>query len=199
MPRTKSYDRNTVIDKAIDLFQRHGFAVASSQMLVETLGISRFSLYAEFESKQKLFKIALDRYNQTNVERNFSPLETPEAGLGEIRSLFRFFAQAIDGHAAGLGCLLCNTAVEFGPSDPSGEEFINKYFARITNAFYNALGNAERHGKLQGVVSLKEEADFLTTSILGLFVMLRANAPAQIVKSAVTAGIRHVDNLARSS
>ena len=96
MPRTKSYDRNTVIEKAIDLFQRHGFAVASSQMLVETLGISRFSLYAEFESKQKLFEIALERYNQTTVERNFSPLETPEAGLSEIRNLFRFFAQAID-------------------------------------------------------------------------------------------------------
>ena len=46
-----------------------------------------FSLYAEFENKQKLFDAALDRYNQKVVELNFGPLEAPDAGIEEVRSL----------------------------------------------------------------------------------------------------------------
>ena len=89
-------------------------------MLVDELGVNRFSLYAEFENKQKLFNATLERYEQKVVERKFSPLEASDAGIKELRTLLDFFASAINGPTAGRGCLLCNTAVEFGPEDPGG-------------------------------------------------------------------------------
>ncbi|MBQ0718596.1 MAG: TetR/AcrR family transcriptional regulator [Gammaproteobacteria bacterium] len=195
MGRRKNYDRDVLIDKAMEIFRGHGFAGTSTQMLVEGLGINRFSLYAEFGNKQKLFDSALERYNQTVIERNFGPLEALDAGVKEVRSLLEFFASAINGPASGRGCLLCNTAVEFGPDDPSGAGFVQQYFERLSKAFYKALNNAYSNGELRNSVSLRKEADFFTASTLGLFVMIRAKAPPTIISNAAEMAVEHLEGL----
>ena len=195
MGRKKKYNRETLIEKAMEIFRDHGFAGTSTQMLVEGLGVNRFSLYTEFENKQKLFDAALERYNQKVVERNFGPIEAPDAGIEEVRSLLEFFASAINGPAAGRGCLLCNTAVEFGPEDPSGAGFVQQYFERLSKAFYKALNNAYSNGGLRNSVSLRKEADFFTASTLGLFVMIRAKAPPTIIKNAAKMAVEHLEGL----
>ena len=195
MGRKKNYDRDILIEKAMEIFRDHGFAGTSSQMLVDGLGVNRFSLYAEFENKQKLFEAALERYNETVIERNFGPLEAPGAGVEEIRSLLKFFASASKGPTSGRGCLLCNTAVEFGSVDPSGVKFVRRYFERLSKAFYKALNNAQRKGYLLDSVAVREEADFFTASTLGLFVMIRAKAPTAIIKNAAKMAIEHLEGL----
>ena len=44
MGRKKTYDRDVLIGKAMELFRDHGFAGTSTQMLVEGLGVNRYSL-----------------------------------------------------------------------------------------------------------------------------------------------------------
>jgi TetR/AcrR family transcriptional repressor of nem operon len=195
MGRKKQYDRDTLIAKAMELFRDHGFAGTSTQMLVEGLEVNRFSLYAEFGNKQGLFDAALERYNADVIERRFGPLEAPTAGTEEVRSLLEFYASAIEGPAAGRGCLLCNTAVEFGPEDPSGAEFVQRYFERLSRAFYQALNNAHSRGELRSSVAPREEADFFTASTLGLFVMIRAKAPPAFIKNAAGMAIEHLEGL----
>ena len=179
----------------MEIFRDHGFAGTSTQMLVEGLGVNRFSLYTEFANKQILFNEALERYNSVVVERNFGPLEAKNAGVKEIRLLLDFFAAASRGPASGRGCLLCNTAVEFGPTDPSGSNFVQQYFRRITKAFYNALKNANNKSELKHSLMLKEEADFFTATTLGLFVMIRAKAPPKVIENAARMAIAHLEGL----
>jgi TetR/AcrR family transcriptional repressor of nem operon len=195
MGRKKTYDRDALIEKAMEMFRDHGFAGTSTQMLVEGLGVNRYSLYAEFESKQALFDAALKRYDEAVVERNFGPLEAPGAGIAEIRALLDFFATAGNGPASGRGCFLCNTAVELGPNDPSGAGFVQRYFARLSKAFYAALDNAHREGELLRSTDPHEEANFFTASVLGLFVMLRAKGPPKVIESAARVAIEHLEAL----
>ena len=179
----------------MEIFRDHGYAGTSTQMLVEGLGINRFSLYAEFGNKQALFEAALERYNKEVVDRNFGPLDNPEAGITQIRALLEFFASAGRGTAWGRGCLLCNTAVEFGPKDLTGSGFVQQYFAHLSKAFSTALQNAQNKGELRGSAAIQEEADFFTASILGLFVMLRAKTPAKFLENAARAAINHLEEL----
>jgi TetR/AcrR family transcriptional repressor of nem operon len=195
MGRKKNYDRENLIEKAVEIFRDHGFAGTSTQMLVEGLGVNRFSLYAEFGNKQQLFDAALERYNKEVVERNFGPLEAPSAGINEVRALLKFYASAGKGPASGRGCLLCNTAVELGPEDPGGAKFVQRYFKYLSKAFYKALKNAHGKGELRKSVALKEEADFFTASTLGLFVLIRAKAPAVVIENAAKMAIEHLEGL----
>ena len=84
MGRKKSYDRDELIAKAMEMFRDHGFAGTSTQMLTDGLGVNRFSLYAEFGSKQALFDAALQRYDEQVIERSYGPLEAE--GRGHRRS-----------------------------------------------------------------------------------------------------------------
>jgi len=195
MGRKKNYDRDVLIGKAVEIFRDHGFAGSSTQMLVEGLGVNRYSLYAEFGSKQALFDAALQRYDEEVIERNFGPLEALGAGIAEVRALLEFYRSAGEGPASGRGCLLCNTAVEFGPNDPSGAEFVQRYFERLSEAFYAALDNAHGRGELRRSVDPQKEASFFTASVLGLFVMLRAKAPPTVIESASRVAIDHLEAL----
>lgn len=195
MGRRKTYDRDDLVERSMEMFRDHGYAGTSTQMLVDTLGVNRYSLYAEFGDKQTLFDAALERYFDEVIEPRFAPLEAPDAGIDDVRVVFEFYASQADGAASGRGCLLCNTAIELGPRDPSDAGFVQRYFQRLSSAIHAALANAHDAGQLAGDVDPREEAEFFTASILGLFVMLRATASPATIEHATRAAINHLDTL----
>ena len=195
MGRRKNLAREELLEKAMEVFRQHGFAGTSAEMLVEETGASRYSLYSDFGSKQGLFEAALDLYDSKNIDKRLSPLERPEAGLDEIRGLLEFYRAAAGGSASGKGCLLCNTAVEFGPVDPGGAGFVQRYFNRISAAFENALRNARAAGVLDAGADPAKEAAFLTSTLLGMFVMIRAKAPTKMIEEAVEVATAHINSV----
>ena len=199
MGRPKRYNRADLVTKAVELFRDHGYAGTSTTMLVEHLRVNRKSLYAEFGDKQALFDACLVRYGETTVAQNFGPLDSADAGIEEIRSLLKFFEASASGQASGRGCFLCNTAVEWGPHDPSGRDFVGRYFRRISNAFNRALNNAQRGGAIGVGVDTVEESRVLTALVLGVFVMLRARTPVASVKAACRGAAKHLEQLSRPS
>ncbi|MFT6399334.1 MAG: TetR/AcrR family transcriptional repressor of nem operon [Bradymonadia bacterium] len=198
MGRRKTYERDDLIAKAMECFRDRGFGGTSTAVLVEELGVNRNSLYSEFGSKQALFDACLERYDAGAISRNFGPLEAPDAGLKQVRQVVEFFASAAAAPAMGRGCLLCNTAVEFGPEDPSGHDFVANYLARLSGSFLNALSNAKRDGTLRATASVDDEAQFLTATVLGIFVMLRAAADPAMIRGATNVAIRHIRAISKA-
>ena len=76
MTGQKKYNRTELLDRAIELFRRQGYAGTSTAELVAELGVNRKSMYAEFGSKQELFEAALKRYSEVNLSRVLAPIET---------------------------------------------------------------------------------------------------------------------------
>lgn len=54
------YDRDTVLRRAIDLFNRQGYDATSINDIAVHLGVSKSALYHHFESKEALLSAALD-------------------------------------------------------------------------------------------------------------------------------------------
>ncbi len=118
MPSPKGYNREEVLDRAIELFRRQGYSATRTAELVEELEMNRKSIYAEFGSKQELFEAALDRYSEINLSRVLAPIEAPEANAQSIHDAFLGYASASETKFHGLGCLMANTAVERAALDP---------------------------------------------------------------------------------
>lgn len=195
MGRRRTLSRDELLLKAMQVFRENGYAGTSADLLVERIGVSRYSLYSDYKNKQALFEAALERYNDDVIDQRFGPLERADAGLENILKLLDFYAEAADGPVAGIGCLLCNTAVEFGADDPTGDGFIRQYFKRLSFAFENALSNAQRSGSIRPDTCCKQEADFLTSLVLGLFVLIRAKAPVATIKHSVLSVKNHCEAL----
>ena len=195
MGRRKEYDPNDLLEQARRLFLEQGFEATSIADLEERLGINRKSLYAEFGGKQDLFEAALELHHAVNVSRRFEPLETPDAGLAEIRAEIEALGAGARGSMAGRGCLLCNTASERSAIDPASRKHVRAYLKRIRAAFQNALTNARAAGDLDPSVDIEAEARFFASHGIGQLTIIRSNAAPDIVEAAAEVALAHLQSL----
>lgn len=176
MPSPKGYIREDVLDRAIELFRQNGYSATSTAELVETLGMNRKSMYAEFGSKQKLFEAALERYNAVNLSRVLAPIEAPDANAQTIIDAFKGYASASETKFRGLGCLMANTAVERAALDPGSAQFVDAYLARLSNGFRTALENARNDGDLCQTADIDDLTAHFVNAVVGISALLRAKA-----------------------
>src|SRR5437899_11977384 len=60
--RTRQFDVDEALDRALEVFWARGYEGATLPELTRAMGINRPSLYAAFGNKEQLFRKALDRY-----------------------------------------------------------------------------------------------------------------------------------------
>lgn len=183
----------------MDVFWREGFHGTSTQMLVEAMEVNRFSLYAEFGSKQSLYEAALTVYEREVVDNHFRALEHPDAGLLAVQAMFEGLASAAGQEGSELGCFMCNCATERAPYDPGSQFFVHHHVERMSAAFTNALKNAQAQKMIQSGVDTLKEGHLLATLILGFFVLLRAKVSPVVVLAAVQGAKGHLQQIANHS
>jgi TetR/AcrR family transcriptional regulator, copper-responsive repressor len=69
MGRPKGFNREEVLEKAMPVFWKHGFADTSLQDLERATGVNKSGLYAEFRDKEDLFMACLRHYLESQGKR----------------------------------------------------------------------------------------------------------------------------------
>lgn len=69
MGRLKTFSREEVLEKAMPVFWKQGFADTSLQDLEQATGVNRSGLYTEFRDKEDLFVACLRHYLESQVRR----------------------------------------------------------------------------------------------------------------------------------
>jgi AcrR family transcriptional regulator len=108
MGRPKNFSREEVLEKAMSVFWKHGFADASLQDLERATGVNKSGLYSEFRDKKDLFVGCLRHYLESQGRRGLltkeplgwhnietflknGPLNTPEQqGCFSVNSMREF-------------------------------------------------------------------------------------------------------------
>jgi len=69
MGRPKGFHREEVLEKAMPVFWKHGFADTSLQDLERATGVNKSGLYTEFRDKEDLFMACLRHYLESQGKR----------------------------------------------------------------------------------------------------------------------------------
>jgi AcrR family transcriptional regulator len=69
MGRPKNFSREEVLEKAMPVFWRHGFADTTLQELERATGVNKSGLYTEFRDKEDLFVACLRHYLESQGKR----------------------------------------------------------------------------------------------------------------------------------
>jgi len=92
--------REDILDAAVALFARQGFANTDMQELADAVGVGKGTLYRYFPSKDHLFLAAADRIMlrlRHEVDRAVAGVDEPlERITRAIRAFLRFFAERPD-------------------------------------------------------------------------------------------------------
>jgi AcrR family transcriptional regulator len=85
--RTRSFDADAALDRAVDLFSHHGYEGTSIAQLTEAMGITPPSLYAAYGNKRHLFDLVIERYSEQRRPHMESVISQPTARLAAKRYL----------------------------------------------------------------------------------------------------------------
>ena len=171
MARPTQFDRDKVLEKAMNAFWDQGYCAMGVAELGSITRLKPGSLYGAFESKQGLFMATLDRYGQASVEHFKNTLLSAPSPLKAIRSLFHKLAEDSAGPQAMRSCFLVNTALEIARHDESIQSLINGYFLKIEGILRETLERAQEKGEISPDKDAEALAAFLLSNIWGLRVL----------------------------
>lgn len=173
MARSRKVEPEVAMDAAMSMFWKHGFFNLGTRQLEEETGITRFTLQTTYGGKMALFLDTLDAY--------LDQLETSKLMLSaakDIEGIARFFEIRIDStvmpEMSCYGCLVLNSAIEFGATDDAINERITRYLtilrASLRSGLINTLGADDAASKL----TIDEKVEVLLSAALGLNALVRA-------------------------
>jgi TetR/AcrR family transcriptional repressor of nem operon len=172
MARTKEFEPDQALAKAMSVFWRWGYENTSLEALLRAMGIARQSLYDTFGDKRSLYLKALAYYrDQTNreMERIFDEIPSVKEGFGKF--LYGLAGETTAQHER--GCLLLSANLQRDPKDAEVRDFLRDNQARVEAIFVKALRRAQKQGEL----SPKEDATtlgrFFMVTIQGMRAMAR--------------------------
>jgi len=181
MARTKEFDPDAVLEKALELFWERGYESTSVADLTDHLGIGRASMYATFGDKHDLYVRALDHYAQTRDAALIELLSQPGPVLPAIRALVGAYARESADDERRRGCLVVNAAVELGSRDPLAARLVEASWDTLEAALASALTRARAQGELPADREPRALARFLLVRLQGIRVLGRAHPdPARV-------------------
>lgn len=148
MARTAAYNREDVIEKAMQAFWDHGYEATAMSQITRVTGLNPGSIYAAFQSKQDLFLAALDLYgdfSQAAIARELARYSNP---VDALREFFRHLAATSAGPAGKRSCFLVNSALEVARHDKAARKLIHAHFQKIETIFLTTLQKARAEGYL---------------------------------------------------
>ncbi len=175
MARPREFDRDQVVDRAVEVFWRKGFEATSIQDLVEATGLNRGSLYNTFGDKAGLFEAALERYMAGAPPQHV----VAAADTGPPRQVIgEFFARLVElgtSDTEHRGCLMTNTAAELAARDKDVAARVAAAFQGLEDALFRLIERGQETGEIAPWRDPRALARFLVAAAHGLRITAKVN------------------------
>jgi TetR/AcrR family transcriptional repressor of nem operon len=189
MARTKEFDEERILSKAVDLFWTKGYNATSAQDLVDGLGISRSSLYDTYGDKRALFIKALKHYRQQMIQHMIETVDNSKDIEQTLRNVFNSIKAEALGSKNPKGCFMVNSTIELAQEDKEISDIVNSMMSDLEDALSRAIKRGQDGGEFSTKYSPRTLARFLMNSINGLRVAAKSNASKKTVDDIVNVSL----------
>ena len=176
MARTKDFDENEVLCKAIQIFWHKGYNGTSMQDLVDGLGISRSSLYDTYTDKHTLFVKALESYQDTGAGKIQEIINNSGSAKATIKQLLEFVINELLGDKQQKGCFMVNAEVEVAPHDAEINDLVCKNDQQMEDAFYLVIKKGQDNGEIKKNQDARALSRFIFNTVKGIRVTAKSTS-----------------------
>lgn len=181
MARNARYERQTALDKAMNLFWEKGYSGASMKQIELALDMRPGSIYATFGSKDGLFGEALANYAQhAGVE-----LKEHLAGYSSVLTGLQDYLRhaALQSSPAGdppsRACMIVKTLLEASNNNAAIADQANALMDSIEESLTELLEQAKQQGELARDADCARLARLLQAQLIGLRSFAQRKIPAE--------------------
>jgi TetR/AcrR family transcriptional regulator, copper-responsive repressor len=176
MARPRNFSREGVLEKALPVFWKHGFADASLQELEKATGVNKSGLYSEFSGKEELFLESL-RFYLDRMQLGLLMVEP--LGWDNVERFLKLGPRTTEGQK---GCFAVSSMRELAILPPAAIEMLGQGRVQLKQLIAKNI-EAEKP---------KADVNELASMVLTFFTGLSME---QNLKSSRAATGRKVDNL----
>src|SRR5258708_26585610 len=127
MGRPKNFTRDAVLEKALPVFWRRGFADASLHELEQATGVNKSGLYSEFKDKEDLFMQSLRYYLESLEQKGL--LTAQPLGWNNIERFLKLGPCSMEGQK---GCFAVSSMRELAILPPGAVGIITRSRSKLT-------------------------------------------------------------------
>ncbi|WP_413725820.1 TetR/AcrR family transcriptional regulator [Sodalis sp. RH16] len=197
--RPKQFDRDSALDKALEMFWRHGYEATSMSDLVEATGAKAPTLYAEFGNKEGLFRAAVERYVIKFAEKGKALLARPDCTVAEaVENFFRAAASMFTDKSLPSGCFIICTSAALSASSEEVAQMLKCRHHLQENTLRDFLQSRQALGELSADAPVAALAKYLAGTLQGMSVQARdgaTQADLDLIVSTLMAVWPHLVNL----
>ncbi|MBL7253165.1 TetR/AcrR family transcriptional regulator [Paractinoplanes lichenicola] len=192
MARTREFDTEATVSRAMTLFWSRGYEATSMRDLTQHLGLGPGSIYAAFGDKDGLYRAALEHYRATLAADALRDLRAGGDARSAIRSMMLERAR-IATDEGGRGCLAVNAACERLPHDTATRDVVRDMQAASREALADVLRAARERGELAARHDPDALAGFLVTFLNGLLVAAKVTPDVPALEPLVDVALTTLD------
>ncbi len=191
MTRQKSFLREDIIDRAIDVFMTKGYEATSVKDLVDVTGLHPGSLYNAFGNKQNIYKAALERFDAMSPFNRLLNQADTAPPRQSIEQLLRGVVDP-DGVA---GCLITFAAAEVGKSDEELAHDLHLSFRRMEDRLCRFIERGQACGDFASKRDPRDLAQLLLSTVQGIQVMSKVADERAHLRAAADVALAALDQI----
>lgn len=172
--------REALVDATADEIHREGYRSASTNRVIERVGVTKGALYYHFADKPSLAKAVLDERVAPEILGRWVPalrVGDPIDALIAITEAFNEMGRHVD---LRLGCPLMNLA--FTGFGEQMREAVDAVFAEWRTGVAGGLSRGQREGSVRADVDAVAEADFFVASLEGCIALTKSSVDPELME-----------------
>lgn len=182
MARTKAFDTDEVLDRALRIFWRNGYEGTSMQDLVDGMQINRASLYDTFGSKEALYLAALQRYQQQNQAQVKQLLHRHSSVRGALDELLETMIQDSLNDPEKKGCFVVNATTGLANRYEEVNRLVSDNEQQVIYMFGSFIKQGQTRGEIGADRDVRTLSSYLFASLQGLRVLAVTNSDVTLLR-----------------
>lgn len=168
MPRTRTFDRQEVLEKILPLFREKGYRQTSLGDILKATGIARQSLYNTYGDKRRLFLEAFSVYRERLIRDTESRMRREMESGRPIPDILRWMVYSSDGDIGVGGGLAANIMAGFHEDDDEVQAEVDRVFAFLRKTLRKLLRLGQERGEVTKALLAEKMAEVLLNAGIGL-------------------------------
>jgi AcrR family transcriptional regulator len=194
--RPRTFDPDTALRQALDVFWERGYEGTSLADLAEAMGIASASIYACFGSKEDLFRKVMGLYATTSGEPPRRALREGPTARAAIHAMLRATADEVTRPDDPHYCMLILAAPTGAVENHSVREFLASLRRGMLAEVRDRLDQGVDDGDLAASpATLDAMARYYTTVVQGLSIQARDGATRAELETVITCAMAGWDSL----
>jgi len=171
--RPLSFDRDTVLERAMHLFWQKGYESTTVHDLTLAMGITAPSLYSAFGDKEQLYLEAVERYRSNAGEYACDFLDQHPTARDAVRALMIDACVSMTDPDTPTGCMLVNSAATAAVASPRVQEAVSQCRQAAQTDLTRRIERGIREGDVPAHVNASMLARFYVTVLTGIAIQSR--------------------------